>query len=155
MEFGSSELHETWLIASIVCVLFVFIILQIFLGWGSDWDRSLLHQLSETTAARGLITLLIAVATVGIALTLTIYVVATDDANAKDKFALGKEILTALIGVLGTIVGIYFGADQNKAQTDSHLFLSAVTLDRSTHKIGETLVVTANVAGGQPPFKYT
>src|SRR5260370_21125514 len=83
--------NGAWIISGIVCLLFVMIIGSIFWGAPRDWSKTLLHELSDMTVARGLITFLIAVATVGIAITLTIYVVATDDANAKDKFSLWKE----------------------------------------------------------------
>src|SRR5271168_5415558 len=86
-----------WVASAVACGLFILIIASIFVGWPMSWDRTLLHQLSDTATARGLITFLIAVATVGIALTLTIFIVATDDPDPKNKFVLGKEVLTSLI----------------------------------------------------------
>jgi hypothetical protein len=72
---------------------------------------------NASNAARGLITTLIAIVTVAIAIILTLSVVLSSASDYKERFALGKEILTILIGVLGTIVGFYFGSapiDNNK-----------------------------------------
>ncbi len=57
--------------------------------------------------ARVLITFLVAVATVAIAFLaiLTAMVIR----EYKERFALAKEVLTLLVGILGTIVGFYFG----------------------------------------------
>lgn len=94
-----------------VSLLFCLIIGSLF--WPflfGNKDETLLRELSNFEVARGLITFLVAVTTVGIALILTVYVVVTQDGAAEKKFILGKEVLTGLIGVLGTIIGFYFGA---------------------------------------------
>lgn len=65
-----------------------------------------------SNVARGLITFLVAIITVAIAIILTLSAVLSDSTDYKERFALGKEILTIFIGVLGTIVGFYFGSAQ-------------------------------------------
>ncbi len=72
----------------------------------------ILGRLKEKDAARGLITFLIAIATVGIAIILAISTLILSEGDAGDKrFDRGKQILSVLIGVLGTIVGFYFGSE--------------------------------------------
>jgi hypothetical protein len=145
-----------WVASALACLLFILIIASIFFGQPRDWDKTLLHQLSDTATARGLITFLIAVATVGIALTLTIFIVATDDPDPKNKFALGKEVLTALIGVLGTIVGFYFGASKDSSSPHAApLAITALTADPTTVKKGDTASISATIGGGEAPYKYT
>lgn len=63
-----------------------------------------------TEAARSLITYLVAVITIVIALILTLMAFFSTLPDLKERFALGKEVLTILIGVLGTIVGFYYGS---------------------------------------------
>jgi glycerol uptake facilitator-like aquaporin len=112
------------LAAVITAGMFVIIIGSLFWPYitiSASPGRTLLHELSTTEVARGLITFLIAVATVGIALILTVYAVSTQDAKAKENFALAKEVLSLLIGVLGTIVGFYFGSTQNPAGNSTPL----------------------------------
>lgn len=77
----------------------------------------LLQGLKETEVARGLITFLVTLVTVAIALMYAIYAMIGGidaqqkfDSNIlKDRFTYGMPILTALIGVLGTILGFYYG----------------------------------------------
>jgi hypothetical protein len=72
----------------------------------------ILGRLKERDAARGLITFLIAVATVGIAVILAISTLVLSEGDAGDKrFDRGKQVLSVMIGVLGTIVGFYFGSE--------------------------------------------
>lgn len=61
----------------------------------------------QDDSARNLITFLVAVGTIAIAFLaiLTAMVIR----EFKERFALAKEVLTILVGVLGTIVGFYFG----------------------------------------------
>jgi uncharacterized membrane protein YhaH (DUF805 family) len=62
---------------------------------------------SQDDNARNLITFLVAVGTIAIAFLaiLTAMVIR----EFKERFAMAKEVLTILVGVLGTIVGFYFG----------------------------------------------
>ena len=59
--------------------------------------------------ARGLITLIFSGGTMLIAVLLALYVITSDSPQASDRFTRGKEVLTILIGVFGTILGFYFG----------------------------------------------
>ncbi len=60
--------------------------------------------------ARGMITLLFAVGTVMIALLLTLSAIFLTGDDAKERFDRGKEVLSLLIGIFGTIIGFYFGS---------------------------------------------
>ena len=84
--------------------------------------------------ARGMITLLFAVGTVVIALLLTLSAIfptaASDEINAKERFERGKEVLSLLIGIFGTIIGFYFGSISERAnQSDSS---KTVLIDRES-----------------------
>lgn len=72
---------------------------------------------NSTEAARSLITYLVAVITIVIALILTLMAFFSTLPDLKERFALGKEVLTILIGVLGTIVGFYYGSAPKETAT--------------------------------------
>jgi hypothetical protein len=83
----------------------------------------LIHLMSGITSSpppgttpRSMITLLISVVTVGIALILVLATIVSDSDDRERRFSQGKEVLTALLGVLGTIVGFYFGTSQDQAK---------------------------------------
>jgi hypothetical protein len=82
-----------------------------------DRHQVFLKNLAQTEVARGLITFLIAIATVGIAIILTVSTLILPSGDDGDqRFDRGKQVLTSLIGVLGTIVGFYFASATNSAQ---------------------------------------
>jgi hypothetical protein len=78
------------------------------LWWGLS-DVEILPPLRDTNAARGLITFLFSVGTVGVFLILIAAVLVSGD---EKKFAQGKDVLTLLLGIFGTIIGFYFGSPE-------------------------------------------
>jgi hypothetical protein len=122
-----------------------------------------LDSLQKTEVARGLITFLVAVATVAIAIILALYAVVSSGPELKERFALGKEILTTLIGVLGTIVGFYFGSSTEPSKetvrppktSSQGLQIAPFAASNSKPAKRETLSIASFVYGGIPPYHYT
>ncbi len=86
----------------VVVILIAFIIIF-------PWGHKFLEKIAEPAVARGLITFLFALSTVAIAIILAISTVIFPGEPEGDKhFDRGKQVLSVLIGVLGTIVGFYF-----------------------------------------------
>jgi Putative Ig domain len=123
----------------------------------------ILGRLKEREAARGLITFLIAIATVGIAVILAISTLILSEGDAGDKrFDRGKQVLSVLIGVLGTIVGFYFGSETTipkqltpteQAQT-SGLKITTTTLPDGA--VNKPYPFTALLTTGlTPPLKWS
>lgn len=67
----------------------------------------------DGTTPRGMITFLVAVVTAGIAMILVLATIVSDSPEWEKRFSRGKEVFTALLGVLGVIVGFYFGTSQD------------------------------------------
>ncbi|CAN7649518.1 PASTA domain-containing protein [Mesorhizobium sp. LjNodule214] len=126
------------------------------LVWGI-WSESFLTNLSRKEFARGLITFLIAVATVGIAMIIAISTIMLNEtADADKRFDRGKQILTILIGVLGTIVGFYFGStpDTEKPLTEQRVSALKMMLPRGTVGIPYP-TITLESTGLTPPLKWS
>lgn len=75
------------------------------------FSSGFLPQLANHDIARGLITFLFAFATVAVVIISVIAVFWVRPDEVAQRAALAKEILTILIGILGTILGFYFGAE--------------------------------------------
>lgn len=90
---------------------------------GAEAGDGFLDQLAKPDVARGLITFVFAIGTVGVALILTAAAFAVSGDNQeemKERFDMGKQVLTALIGIFGTILGFYFGSlDVNDSDRQS------------------------------------
>jgi hypothetical protein len=115
---------------------------------GSD----LIQELAKFDVARGVITFLIAFSTVSIALVLVIStVVLQDSAENEKRFDRGKQVLTVLIGVLGTIVGFYFASDSKGA--NSPTITSSSIPSATAGSPYKDVTLTEN--GGTAPFKWT
>jgi hypothetical protein len=107
-------------------------------------DGAFLNSLQKVDVGRGLITFLVAIATVVVALILVLYPLITSESQFKERYGLGKEVLTALIGILGTIVGFYFGSAER----------AVGKLELAEVKVVDTQVLT-NASGGAAPYRYT
>jgi hypothetical protein len=144
----------------LVALAFVAILASVFWPYVvSTQPKTLLQQLAETDTARGLITFLVAVSTVGIALTLIVWVASTGLGLdvVKERSAFSKEVLTSLIGILGTIIGFYFGATQGQMHgpgTQTTLSLANLSITPPKPGKDETVTLHATFYGGQPPYSY-
>ena len=131
----------------------------------TPYGQKFLDKLAETNAARGLITFLIAIATVGIAIILAISTLILAEGDAGDKrFDRGKQVLSILIGVLGTIVGFYFGSaapetktsQPNASQTEQAKKLTITTSTLPDGVVGvDYPSTTLQATGGTPPLKWS
>lgn len=101
------------------------------------------------TSPRGMITFLIAVITVGIAIILVLATIVSDSVDREKRFNQGKEIFTALIGVLGTIVGYYFGTTLDDK---SALRFEPIAVAR---EVGKPTTISTRVVGGKGPYDYS
>jgi hypothetical protein len=126
-------------------------------------DKGVLRSMALSDFARGLITYLFAVMTMGMAVVLVLYALAPGNiANVpgqdvsqifKTRFEQGKEILSLLLGIFGTIVGYYFGSAVS-SQEQASLRISPVHVNPPQGKPGERVVVSAVVIGGSAPYRF-
>jgi hypothetical protein len=146
-------LNPVVLIALLILVSVFVLIGAAILGWDS-----VLTAMSRADFARGLITYLFAVVTIGTAVLLTVAALTTGATEEHDrKFQRGKEILSLLLGVFGTIVGFYFGSEIRGASSAAEvasLRLTTPLLNQESVVGGDTVTVTAAVSGGTPPYRY-
>jgi hypothetical protein len=140
-----------------VVVIAITILLGVFFVIGMTilgWDRgSILTSMGKVEYARGLITYLFAVVTIGTAVVLCVSALTQDvDPDSEKKFQRGKEVFSLLLGVFGTIVGYYFGSEKS-APPD--LRVIAPVVQPMTVKMGDTrATITSAVTGGTPPYTY-
>ena len=117
-----------------------------------DLDKGrVLVGMGKAQFARGLITYLFAVVTIGTAVVLVLSALLGTD---KEKFDRGKEVLGLLLGVFGTMVGFYFASELSQAEAKGTLMVSSVLATPQEVTPGETLKVTAFVRGGTPPYRF-
>lgn len=106
-------------------------------------DDSIVGRLSDPAYARGAITWIISLATIGIAFVL-IYQAFFSAESSDDRFRRAREVFTGLMGVLGTIVGFYFGSTE---QPGARPTLAEIRL------VDSRLMTVAS--GGVGPYRYT
>jgi alpha-acetolactate decarboxylase len=150
------------LVFATIAGVFVIILVSIFIPYllhrPFDADHTLLIELSRAETARGLITFLVAVSAMGIALVVIVYITVTPDPNLKDRFEYAKEVFISLVGILGTIIGFYFGTYQTQAPGASAgkpLTLAELNITPPKPAKGDTVTLHATLSGGQSPYTYT
>jgi len=138
---------------------FVLIVLFFFgmIVWQLKPGGTLLNQLKEPEVVRGFITFIIAIGTISIAIMLVLAAFSNGTSNTtlKDRFAMGKEVLMVFIGILGTIVGFYFGAELAEKPTMEALKVANVKVDQTNVNPGGSIILTFQVTGGKAPYNYT
>jgi hypothetical protein len=120
-------------------------------------DKGLvLSKMGRVEFARGLITYLFAVVTIGTAVVLVVSALTTEHTPAHERrFERGKEILALLLGVFGTIVGFYFGSAVATGPTGETLItVVPIHLSVTTVAPGAQYNLTTYVTGGRPPYTF-
>jgi len=124
-------------------------------------------DLSKTESARGMITFVVSVVTVAIALILVVGAAFMSGSKDLDKrFAFGKEVFTVLVGVLGTVMGFYYGqaaatggpggpgGANPPGQAAQTIQIAAAQVTPPRPKVGNEFTLTANITGGEKPYTY-
>ena len=109
------------------------------------------NNLGRHDFARGLITYLFTLTTILIAIILIIAAVL--GGGRPDEFAKGKEVLALMLGVFGTIVGFYFGAETSTTPPEA-FGVSPLLLSDDAATSGETIGATAFVQGAPGPLNF-
>jgi hypothetical protein len=101
--------------------------------------------------ARGLITFLFAFGTIAIAVIIAIALFWMPVEELKERFDKAKDLFTILIGILGTIIGFYFGT---ASRSPSNVSTSALILSANAAAPGDKITVSTKATGGTAPFTY-
>jgi len=144
----SNILIQGVIIAALVAFFAIFIILAC-LG-----KNEIINQMASIKHARGLITFILAIGTMTIALLVTIGALMGRDKEAKDRFYRAKEILTILIGIMGTIVGYYYGTQIDTDTVPAKIAIENPHLSVRIAKPADEIILTTMVTGGKPIYNY-
>jgi hypothetical protein len=138
-------------IAGMILAGVLFLLFTAIVGWDKG---HVLQDMGKIEYARGLITYLFAVVTIGTAVLLVVsaLIAPADDAHNK-QFERGKEILSLLLGVFGTIVGFYFGSEVAKG-AEQMLRLAPIHVSATTVAPNAKFSLVTVVSGGLPPYRY-
>ena len=138
--------------ASLISILILLGVLFLLAMAILDLDKGrVLVGMGRAPFARGLITYLFAVVTIGTAVVLVVSALLGAE---KEKFDLGKEVLGLLLGVFGTIVGFYFASEINANEAKGALSVSPVLVSAQEVTQGGNLTVTVIVRGGTGPYRF-
>jgi len=135
-----------------------------FIVYGITGKASIVDQVQDTGRARGLITFIITMGSVGVAIILVIAAIISEGTieEVKARLDQGRQVLTPLVGILGTIVGFYFGqasttpaSPASTVAATQQLRVTDVSLVPEEQKAGNTITVIASISGGIPPYTYS
>jgi uncharacterized membrane protein len=143
-----------------VVFIAVSILVSVFVLIGAailGWDKGVLENMSKVEYARGLITYLFAIVTIGTAVVLVVSALTgADDPQNERRFERGKEILSLLLGVFGAIVGFYFGSEvsSKNAVQEQLLRVIPLRLNISTVAPKSQFTLMTYISGGKAPYRY-
>jgi hypothetical protein len=120
-----------YVLIGIVTLAFVcVVIIGAYKLQGSNSDPAIM---TADDGARVLITFLVAIGTIAIAFLAILTAMILRE--YKERFALAKEVLTILVGILGTIVGFYFGTAGKPQNSNTNINTNTnVNSDTNTNR---------------------
>ena len=138
---------------AIIILIAVMVLMAVNL-FGLDKGH-MIDRLSDIQYARGLITYIFAVGTIGAVIVL-ILAALLGDGTQHEKFGRAKEIVTILIGIFGTIIGFYFGSQIGYGEKTGSGFLNIKEpFVAETVESGEKFTYITFISGGNPPYYYS
>ena len=155
---------KKFLLGSIKPLFFILLGIAVFWFLSSQIrGNALLGQLRDASAARGLITFVVATSTIAGAIILVLAAIISDgtENDIKMRLSEARQVLAPLIGILGTVVGFYFGqapvTGQPAAATAQTQTLRVGAATSSPEQVapGGAVIVRSPVSGGRPPYEYT
>jgi hypothetical protein len=114
--------------------------------YGLFFNPSFFKLMAQTDQARGLITFLFAFATIAIIILIAVTTFWMSKEDVEARFNKAKDLLTIIIGVLGTILGFYFGQAVSDRQTST----SSTAQTSAPASTTNTSAAPASSAGGTP-----
>jgi hypothetical protein len=127
-----------------------FLVLFLALIWGV-FNSNFLNVIAGVEQARGLITFLFAFSAILIIALIAVALFWMETSEIDHRFNRAKDLLTIIIGILGTILGFYYGS---LAGGESRLHVANVDLSRAVAKPGDTVQISATILGGTAPYTY-
>lgn len=111
-----------------------------------------LTSMAQPDYARGLITFLFSFATIAIIVLVAVAIFWMKEPEVKARFDHAKDLITILVGVLGTVLGFYFGTASTAVPAP--LAVSAATLNQQSAAAGGAVSISAKASGGTGPYRY-
>ncbi len=152
------QYHERWLQQGkpskpygLIALSIGSLLLAGCLFYGVFISSTFMPSLGEIDQARGLITFLFAFGTIGVAIIMSVSVIWMDVSEIEARITKAKDLLAILMGVLGTIVGFYFGTATG---TPTKVAVAEVTLQPASTTPGNRVTVSTKISGGVGPYHY-
>jgi hypothetical protein len=150
-----SSLIDMFLENAGVAFLAIFgVLIALILCWGLFFDTRFLTSLAKPEQARGLLTFLFAFSAIAIMLLIAITTFWMEKDELESRFGKAKDLLTIIIGVLGTIFGFYFGS-LNTGDGARAMLVANVGLSSYIAAPGDKVTISATIIGGSSPYQYS
>ncbi|MER9651222.1 hypothetical protein [Mesorhizobium sp. M0199] len=120
--------------------------------WGIN-NPGRFTTLSSAEGARGLLTFLFASSATGVIVLVAVSTFWMGPEDVKLRFPLGKDLLAIITGVLGTILGFYYGSAGFGTAAPQALTISELPWNQESLPSGSKASIAGKLSGGTPPYQ--
>jgi hypothetical protein len=114
-------------------------------------------DIGDVDDVRGVIALVFSFTTIGLAIGIVgaaVYISDSAEKNMKERFEEARAIIAVIIGVMGTIIGFYFGSG-NDSSISTSPSIADLRVSPQVVTATEDFLVTGSISGGSAPYKWS
>jgi hypothetical protein len=118
------------------------------------FKEGFVDNLSDIAYARGLITFLVAMCSISVIMLVVCSTYWMSQQDLEQRYGRAKDLMTLVIGILGTILGFYYGSSESGSAATNKIEISDLSVSSPVATNDRPIRLTAKVSNGDGPYSW-